>query len=151
GVILGRRRTYARLRPGEEFSYKSWIEAVRGGRVFVTNGPLLHLTVDGQDPGAVLDLPSGRKTVQVSAQAYSSNVIERLEIIANGEVVAEGKATGCPSSALIETKVEMPKGGWMLARCYGDRDEPDALCWRNEAHTAPVYIQVDGRPRPADP
>src|SRR5262249_39197652 len=29
GVILGRRRTYARLRPGEEFSYKSWIEAVR--------------------------------------------------------------------------------------------------------------------------
>ena len=25
--ILGRRRTYARLEPGQEFTYKNWIEA----------------------------------------------------------------------------------------------------------------------------
>src|SRR5262249_59262512 len=32
GVALGRMRTYARLRSGEEFSYKNWIETVRAGR-----------------------------------------------------------------------------------------------------------------------
>ena len=53
---------------GQEFTYKAWIEAVRAGRTFVTNGPLLAFTVNGQAPGAVLDLSasamsflSGRK------------------------------------------------------------------------------------------
>ena len=40
-VLLGSPRTYARLQAGQEFTYKAWIEAVRAGRTFVTNGPLL--------------------------------------------------------------------------------------------------------------
>jgi len=151
GILLGRQRTYARVLPGEEFSYKNWIEAIRAGRAFVTNGPLLTLTVEGENPGAVLDLPSGRTTVRVRAEARSALSIERLEIIANGEVVADKEATGWPSSALIETEVDVRNGGWLIARCSGDREEPDALCWRNQAHTNPVYVQVDGRPPPANP
>src|SRR6266851_4916778 len=54
--LLGGWRTYARLQPGEEFTYKNWIEAVRAGRTFATKGPLLLLTVNGQDPGAVINL-----------------------------------------------------------------------------------------------
>src|SRR5262249_22676015 len=40
-VALGAVRTYARLAPGEAFSYAAWVEAVRAGRTFVTTGPLL--------------------------------------------------------------------------------------------------------------
>src|SRR5262249_35678104 len=56
--LLGCWRTYARLQPGEEFTYRNWIEAVRAGRIFMTNGPILSFTVDGQDPGAVINLSS---------------------------------------------------------------------------------------------
>src|SRR5262249_38259807 len=50
--VLGGMRTYARLQPLEEFTYKNWIEAIRAGRIFITNGPLLSFTVNGADPGA---------------------------------------------------------------------------------------------------
>ena len=40
---LGDPRTYARLLPGEELTYKNWIEAVRAGRTFITNGPIVSL------------------------------------------------------------------------------------------------------------
>ncbi|HWY88141.1 MAG TPA: hypothetical protein VNX28_15525, partial [Gemmataceae bacterium] len=43
---LGAMRTFGRLLPGEEFHYRTWIEAVRGGRTFVSNGPVLLLTVN---------------------------------------------------------------------------------------------------------
>ena len=39
-IPLGAMRTYAQLSPREPFTFKSWIEAVRAGRTFVTNGPL---------------------------------------------------------------------------------------------------------------
>jgi len=42
-LALGYARTYAHLAPGEPFSYANWIEAVRAGRTFVTNGPLCRL------------------------------------------------------------------------------------------------------------
>ena len=37
-TALGATRTYAQLRHGEAFSYKAWIEAVRAGRTYLTDG-----------------------------------------------------------------------------------------------------------------
>ena len=68
GMVLGSMRTYARL-SGQEFTYKNWIEAIRAGRTFVTNGPLLSFTVDGQEPGgAATVLPAGRP-LRIRAEA----------------------------------------------------------------------------------
>ncbi|HXD88635.1 MAG TPA: hypothetical protein VN641_19250, partial [Urbifossiella sp.] len=39
-TVLGAMRTYARVAE-EPYTYKAWIEAVRSGRAFVTNGPLV--------------------------------------------------------------------------------------------------------------
>ncbi|MGH7224747.1 MAG: hypothetical protein ACRELF_16110, partial [Gemmataceae bacterium] len=63
-IALGSVRTYARLEPNQEFSYGAWIEAVRAGRTFVTDGPLLALSVNGHDPGSVLSLPKAGEMVR---------------------------------------------------------------------------------------
>ena len=48
-------RVYADV--GGTFSYETWLDALRAGRTFITNGPILRLTVDGHAPSNdLLDL-----------------------------------------------------------------------------------------------
>src|SRR5262249_14464871 len=39
---------------GNPLTYDKWIDGLRTGKSFVTNGPMLTFTVDGQEPGSVL-------------------------------------------------------------------------------------------------
>jgi hypothetical protein len=140
--LLGSPRTYARLQSGQEFTYKNWIEAVRVGRTFVTNGPLLSFTVNEQDCGAVLDLPSSPTSVRVRAEARSLFPFTRLEVVYNGAVVAHAEASGTPSHAFIDADASITSPGWMTARCWGSFG----------AQSSPVYVGIDGkmeRPNPA--
>jgi hypothetical protein len=147
--VLGHPRTYARLNPGQDFDYKNWIEAVRAGRTFLTTGPMLFFTVNGQDPGAVIALSSSVGTVHIHAEARSLVPFRRLQVVANNVVVAETTPTGVPACAVLEAEVALPAGGWLLARCWGDYDN-GMLQWI-AAQTSPIYVEVTGhRPR-ADP
>ena len=67
--IYDHNRVYAQV--NGNFSYEAWIAALRGGRTFVTNGPLLFLTVNGQGPGATLrggDPPPGARRARRSRE-----------------------------------------------------------------------------------
>jgi hypothetical protein len=139
-VALGAVRTYARLEPDQEFSYGAWIEAVRAGRTFVTDGPLLSLTVDGHGIGSVLALPGG-KTLRVCAEARSATPFGRLQLLRNGEIIAEREPDGDRRTARIEADVPINSSGWLAARCRGGESDS-----RIRAHTSPVYLAVEGRP-----
>ncbi len=91
-TALGAVRTYARLEPGSDFSYVAWIEALRSGRTFVTNGPLLTLTVAERDSGAVIAIPAGGQTVRVRTAVRSATPIEQVEILFNGYLIAAKEA-----------------------------------------------------------
>ncbi len=151
-VALGEVRTYAHLRPGEELSYANWIEAVRAGRTFVTNGPLLSFTVNGQEPGATVTITAEQRTVHVRAEARAGEPFDYLEVVANGKVLASAKASGNPATAVLEKDLVLPGPGWLAGRCWRepvalDLGVPDFFA----AHTSPVYIEVPGRPVPVDP
>jgi hypothetical protein len=144
-VALGRVRTYARLEPNQPFGYGAWIEAVRAGRTFVTESPILSLTVDGHDPGSVLSLPEGGRTVRVRAEARSATAFDRVEVLYNGTVLAAGEVTGDRRTAVVDREMPITASGWLAARCQGG-DRLPLL----RAHTSPVYFQVAGQPmRPA--
>jgi hypothetical protein len=146
-TALGCLRTYARVAEGTEFTYRSWVEAVRAGRTFVTTGPLLHFTANGQGPGATLDLPAA-SPVRVEAEAHSLIPFERLEVVANGAVVAAAPSVGAGGEAVLETEVTLPEGGWLAARCRGPERFP---IQGGYAHTSPVTVRVGGRPPKTDP
>jgi hypothetical protein len=143
----GALRTYARLAPRQDLTYGNWVEAVRAGRVFATTGPLLSLTVNGQDPGAVVALPSAEPLVHVRAEARSATPFDLLEVVANGAVIAQAEAEGSTAAAVIDFTWRAPASGWVAARCFR-RPAPPSRQFSQIAHTSAVYLTVDGRPMP---
>jgi hypothetical protein len=113
-------RTYARLFGSDHLTYAAWIEAVRAGRTFVTEGPLLLFTVNDADPGA--ELANRASTVRIRTEVLGRHPIDRIEIVADGQVIAEG-------SSPLET--ETAAGSWWAARCLSGH--------RITAHTSPIY------------
>lgn len=146
-IALGSVRTYARLQPREEFTYGHWIEAVRAGRTFVTTGPLLLCTVNGQDPGSVVDVPRPGATVRVQAGVRSLTSVEWLEVVANGRVVATTQADGPSSTPQLVADVPLGASGWIGARCWGQHLGQ----LRVLAQTSPIYVNVAGQPPQPDP
>jgi hypothetical protein len=143
GVPLGAMRTYARLPSGEQLTYKGWVEAVRRGDTFVTNGPLISLTSQWVAPGQV---------VAVRAEARSIVPFEHLELIADGKVIAGAAPSGDPATAVIEAEVPMKANGWLAARCRGNHLLPQHPApQRVFAHTSPAYFTVPEGKSQADP
>lgn len=167
-VTVGANRVYARL--DGEFTYENWIAALRAGRTFITNSPILHFTVNGREPGAEIRVDAGGSaTMEVEASSESQLPYERLEIVSNGVVVADASPSGHRHTARI--RIEHPVNGscWLAARVreeldpyrakgidfktvhsargtllsdyYGTR-RPETVF----AHASPVYVLVDGRP-----
>jgi hypothetical protein len=142
-VALGAVRTYARLAPGQEVTPDAWARAVRGGQTFLTSGPLLSLSVDGQGPGAVLEKEAGQ-TLRVRTEARSAVPFEQLELLVNGTVVAGKPTSGDRLAAGVETDLPVAGSAWVAARCWSG-ERPAGGPWAF-AHTSPVYLQVQGRP-----
>jgi hypothetical protein len=135
-------RVYARL-PGP-LSPRSWLEAVKAGRAVATNGPLLTLTVAGQQPGDVLSLERG-KTVRVEARAIGRHDFGRLELIHNGTVshAADCQVAGGGYAASLSRPVTVDAPAWFAVRIStANRNELDQVLF---AHSSPVYVDVAGR------
>ncbi len=137
-VPCGSVRTYAELGSGESFSYTNWVNAVRGGRTFATTGPLVHLTVGPAGPGETAELlEPGR--LPVVAQAESRSPFDRLEVVANGDVIGSAAPRENDGRWLAFVGIEHAptESGWVAARVVG----PSAF-----AHTSPVNVRLAGRP-----
>jgi hypothetical protein len=122
-VTVGANRVFARVEG--EFTYQNWIDALKAGRTFVTNSPVLDFTVNGRDPGATLELNSKAprpKTVEVRAVAESQIPYDRLEIVANGVVVAQVTPSGARHRAAIHIEHPIWKSCWLAARVSEDMD-----------------------------
>ncbi len=165
-VTVGANRVYAHV--DGEFSYQSWMQALKQGRTYVSNNPLLTFTVNGQEAGARLKLDSRRNRVlQIHARAESMLPYDKLEIVRNGEVIAAATPSGPGRTAGI--KLEHPLRGscWIAARAMEDLGRYPGVDFskihRSEgtlfsslygtrrpenvfAHTSAVYAIVDGKP-----
>ena len=132
---LGAVRTYARLAPGESLSPETWISAVARGRAYVSNGPLLSLRADEAEPGDRLALGAGQ-TVRIRGEARSASPIDRVELVAGGEVIAAGSASADRLTHTLETEYSATKSTWIVLRCHS----------QGFAHTSPLWIDVADRP-----
>jgi hypothetical protein len=140
GIALGALRSYVQLAPGENLSCASWIDGLRAGRSFVTNGPLLLFSVDGQPPGSALPTTAGK--VRVQARATNRVPFDTLAIIRDGEVIAEAAPTETPATAALEVDVPIHASCWLAARCLGQ-----GLAHQCDfAHSSPVHVDVPDRP-----
>jgi hypothetical protein len=129
------------VRTDGAFAYASWIAGLRAGRTFISNGPLLEVSVAGKGPGERVDLQPG--PVAVSARALSRLAFDRLQIVHDGAVVAEALARG-QREARLEVELPVTRGGWLAARVSSSAKTHSG--YTVFAHTSPVYVQVAGTP-----
>ena len=133
---LGYNRVYVKL--DGPFEYQRWFRALKAGRSFATNGPMLFLTVDGAEPGGVVRLPNnGRRRLRIRAEASSQKTMDRLEVIFKGKTLKTVRGAG---TLTVDFTVDVDETGWFAARVF---EIPDGTV--RFAHTSPVYVQVAGK------
>ncbi len=132
---LGYNRVYVRMK--EPFDYHSWFRSLKAGRSFATNGPMLSLKVNGEEPGGVLHFSSpGSERVKIHAEASSANDLDRLEVLFKGRVVKTVNPVDASGRLVADFESELRETGWVVARCF---ERPGKTI--RFAHTSPVYIQ----------
>ena len=140
---VGHQRVYVKL--AGPLTYPGWIEGLRQGRSFVTNGPMVSLSVDGRGPGEELNL-SRRKVLRIEARGRSLRPFERLEIVVNGKVAASAPARSQGRRADLRLDYPADQSLWIAARCMGGSPEETSI-WTHPlfAHTNPVHIDYPGQ------
>src|SRR5579863_6729939 len=96
---VGLTRVYARVPKGSP-KLTDWMDSLKHGRTFATNGPLLGFTLGGKALGDEVRLPAGENKVPFKAWMRSMVSIDHLEVVCNGRVVHELKLGGDRKSDL---------------------------------------------------
>ena len=146
---VGLYRTYAQLDADEELTYEGWCRAVRRGRTFVSGGPLLSFTVDGKAVGDTIEL-AGPGTVTAEASVTSVFPLRSLELVCNGEVIAQASEVGAQELRLSE-QVRIDGSAWLAVRAFGVDNHLDEWARPVFAHTSPVFVACGGPWAMADP
>jgi hypothetical protein len=140
--LPGSDRVYVHV--GGPFTYQGWIDNLRAGHTFVTNGPMLTFQVDEKSPGETIPLRPGA-SVRVRATASSQYPLDRLDVVVNGRAAATIEAEGGRQTLAIDRVIPIPETGWVGVRAIGP-SHPDHPGPSLFAHTSPVYLEVAGKP-----
>ena len=122
------------------------MEAIREGRTFVTNGPLIQLEVNGEKPGSTISLPREGGTVQVAALLESAFPVDALELLFNGEVVATFPVQDGGQSAQANKRIEVQESGWFTLRATSENPVLPIDDSHLYAETSAVYVHCGDRP-----
>jgi hypothetical protein len=141
---VGMNRVY--VMSGAPLEHRRWLAALKAGRSFATNGPLLGMTVDGTGLGGEVRLPAGGGEVTVGVRLRSNVPVDHLELVQNGKVVREIPLADDRRSATDTVRVPVERSGWLLLRARGDRAAYPTLDLFPYATTSPVYLTVGGQP-----
>jgi hypothetical protein len=132
---VGYNRVYVHV--GKELTWEKWWEGLRAGRSFVTNGPMLLVTANGEMPGQIFTAAPGQAVeVELKGELTTRDPVRFLEIIRDGEVerrvsVEDFARTGSLGTLTFKTS------GWFLVRAVAENPRTFRF-----ASTAPFYVEV---------
>lgn len=128
-----------------ELTTKKWLDELRAGRSYITNGPFLELETERGGLGDTLKLPSPNQ-VTVVGRGIGRQNFGALELVYNGKVVHREAATkeGGYYFADMRHGLEIREPGWFALRIPSGvgKTELDGDLF---AHTSPIYVQVGGK------
>lgn len=140
---VGYNRVYTHLGEGVPFSEKAWFDALRRGRCFVTNGPLLLVTADGELPGSRFELTENvDRQCDLQIELTSRDPIARLEVVHNGEVAAVIDCDPMAVSQRRSVSLNVSEPGWFLVRAITENEATFRF-----ASTAPWIVEGAGGQR----
>ena len=164
---VGIDRVYARV-PAGAVKIEAFLEELKKGRTFATNGPLLEFSLGGEGMGGEVKFDGPQQAIPFRATLRSIVPVDHFELVCNGEVVrnfalrpertstsgaiedalqgSEQAGTASSGVALEASGVVAFDGsGWCLVRASSDRAEYPVLENYVYATTSPVYVTIGGR------
>lgn len=149
--LPGAERYYVKVDGG--FDADAWYGSFKAGHVFVTNGPMLEFTINGQPMGAEVRVPKGTRLDLVASAQLNPDVdrLGRLDVLVQGDVVATEDAKG-QDHVQLRKELVADHSMWIAVQALGARapaaqgpGQPQGQA-QAIAHSAPIYVIVDGQP-----
>lgn len=131
------------LETGREVTPAALRAALKGGRTFASNGPLLGLELDGKRPGDTVSRTEPGKVAYRIAMR-SPVAVDHLELVQNGKVMKAFTLKGDRRTFDAAGELPVDAGGWMLLRAWNDGADPLILDLYPYATTSPVYLELPG-------
>jgi hypothetical protein len=147
---VGSWRIYAQTEPGMPLDYDAWVDAVRAGRTFLTNYPLIpEFKVADVASGGTIEVPGDTLLAPVHLRASCALGLQRVSILAEGQEVWSANFTGqVPPVFSVDTTftIETPTPAWLVARLDGVTGHPHAFHGVTRAITNAVRVTHEGAP-----
>jgi hypothetical protein len=147
---IGLDRTYVDMGaspPADPAAFtRAWLDGLKAGKSFATNGPLLSLEVEGRGPGGEIRLGKGVHKAKVQVRMLSIAAVDALEIIVNGKVAATIPLKEEGRAAEYAGEIELAASGWIALRASSEKSSPDVFDLYPFAVTSPVYVSIGGKP-----
>lgn len=124
---------------------KEWMEGIKKGRTFATNGPLIEFKLGEEIVGGELQFDGAKAAVPFTAKMRSVVPIDHLEVVCNGKVVQSLKLEGLRDWADATGTIPLRESGWCLLRAWSERAEYPVMDNYAYATTSPVYVSIGGK------
>lgn len=143
--MLGSIRTYVQTNGQHDF--ESFKQGLVKGRVFITGGPILKLTVNGRHPGEIVNLPRAG-TVSIRAELDSPRALRAFKLVHDGQAL-DSKIVKSSQNGInrwvIEQRLSIDRSGWIATWGKGASIKAqggiDAM-----AHSNVVRVQIGDEP-----
>ncbi len=134
------------VRSGARLDYRGWLAALKAGRTFASNGPVLSFSLEGKEPGDEIALPKRPKRLTAKVSLRSIVPVEKLEIVSNGAVVATIPTRDGGLRADAEVPLRGTGSSWYTLRAWSPTAKEPVLDIYPFATTSPIYVTIAGAP-----
>jgi Tol biopolymer transport system component len=131
--------------PAGPLNRKEWLDGIKGGRTFATNGPLIDFTLGGEMVGSELKFDKPQAGVPFTAKLRSIVPVDHLELVCNGKVISSLLLDGAKETADMKGEIPLKQSGWCVLRAWSKKAEYPVLDEYAYATTSPVYVTIAGR------
>lgn len=130
----------------EALTPRVWLDQLKAGRTFITNGPLLEFTLDDAKIGDTMQL-DGPKKLRAKCRAVGRHDFRAVELVRNGEVVVRAKSQASDGAFVAELSVEVEcdAASWFAVRIPDQEQPKNELGQPLFAHTSPIYVELGGK------
>jgi hypothetical protein len=141
---VGMDRVYASV-PGDPVDVQAWMDSLKKGRTFATNGPRIEFTLGGRKVGDELKFDNAQASVPFTAKLRSIVPVDHFEVVCNGRVAQTLPLEGARDSGDVKGALPLKESGWCVLRASSDNAVYPVLDNYVYATTSPVYITIGGK------
>ncbi|GAA4812749.1 CehA/McbA family metallohydrolase [Litoribaculum gwangyangense] len=135
-MAIGAIRVYTK--PKGDLTVESYLEALKNGKSFVSNGPQIEFKVNDKEVGDIIKTKN--KKVKWTLDVHSPLPYDKVEIFVNGEIINTQKGNTKSGSKTFNGSFEVPSGGWVTARVSGGNIEWPLMDSYPFAESSPIWF-----------